>query len=178
MSKSVETPDYGRWSEKGLPHKGWSYQGVEDLGDLIGACEMCGRSIRYVHYVSHDDVDETLGVGCVCAEHLTEDRLTPSAREGGLRRRTTKLATLMKHDWYKTKKGYAVQVRGFRCTVYLYGKPPHEDWWTFVFSPKSSENGKPVFSDMVYKSLEGAKRACFDKLIEVKEQAKRGRDGT
>ena len=60
--------DLGKWSQPGVPHKGWQFRDFEDLGDLIGLCEMCEtRPIRYVHYMEHPDYGAVLGIGSDCA---------------------------------------------------------------------------------------------------------------
>jgi hypothetical protein len=42
----------GKWSQAGVPHRGWSCVGVEDLGAPEATCEMCEtQKIRYVHPV-------------------------------------------------------------------------------------------------------------------------------
>ena len=47
-----------RWNKADIPHKGWEYIGMEDLGEdaypgdsiPYEQCEMCGKEkIRYVH---------------------------------------------------------------------------------------------------------------------------------
>lgn len=59
-------------AEHGLipPKTGWEYCGDHDLEDLCGTCELCGSSIRYVFYVSHEDWP-TMEVGTVCCDNLT-----------------------------------------------------------------------------------------------------------
>ena len=71
---------YGRWSEPGLPHKGWICIDVIDLGEGASKlCEMCEHAdIRYVHYMAHEDYPQVLDVGCVCASHWK-----PTARRRG-----------------------------------------------------------------------------------------------
>lgn len=74
------------WSEPGMPHKGWVLEGVDDLEDLIGACEWCGTSLRYAHHLSHPDGYRSVA-GCSCAEKLTEDYTNPRRIEKALKRR-------------------------------------------------------------------------------------------
>jgi len=71
-----------RWEREGIPHKGWKEIGIEDLGEDLEfgddveyeQCEMCGQEkIRYVHVLQHSDFNGELRVGCVCAEHMTDD---------------------------------------------------------------------------------------------------------
>jgi hypothetical protein len=61
--------DMGKWSEPGVPHKGWVCLGVDDLGPgELMTCQMCMvAQIRYVHAMVHDDYPEKLLCGCVCA---------------------------------------------------------------------------------------------------------------
>jgi hypothetical protein len=88
----------GRWSEPGLPHKGWTCTNVEDLEDLIGSCEMCNTDIRYVHHMEHPDYPEALGVGCICAGHMEQnyeaarDRQREAEKATARRRRAAKRA--------------------------------------------------------------------------------------
>jgi len=169
MRIQEETPDFGRWSERGLPHKGWTWQNVEDLDEMMGRCDMCNRQIRYVHYITHDDVDEVMGVGCVCATHLTEDYVNPERREVSLRSRTIKLQTLMSKEWTVSPKGYTLKTRGYRCTVFQRTGGRYAGWWKYVIGPAKFGDGDSYFSDEIYKHLRGAKVACFTKLIELKE---------
>ena len=68
-----------RWNKPGIPHSGWSYIGVFDLGEPTGNCGMCNNSIRYVHTVNHAEYGE-LEVGVQCAEKMTDGN-GPEARE-------------------------------------------------------------------------------------------------
>lgn len=54
-----------------MPRNGWNCIGVSDLGDLVGACELCGTGIRYVYAVEHVAWG-ALAVGTVCCDHLTQ----------------------------------------------------------------------------------------------------------
>ena len=43
----------GKWSQAGVPHKGWIWVDIEDLGEPSATCEMCEtQEIRYVQYGS------------------------------------------------------------------------------------------------------------------------------
>lgn len=61
------------------PDTGWEYVGEEDLGDLIGNCELCDNSIRYVHYVQHEHWEQ-MGVGTHCCDNLTGTREAAEGR--------------------------------------------------------------------------------------------------
>jgi hypothetical protein len=80
----VERPR-GKWSDPGVPHKGWQCVGTEELDDLA-ICEMCETAeIRFAHHMQHPDYPAELTVGCHCAEHMEGDYVGPSAREAQLR---------------------------------------------------------------------------------------------
>jgi len=67
--------------EHGLiaPREGWDYLGEEDLGDLCGACELCGTEIRYVHFIDHPRW-YPMEVGCDCCDKLTHTDQAAEAR--------------------------------------------------------------------------------------------------
>lgn len=61
------------WNKKGVPHKDWKPVSVEDEGDDRFSCDMCGRTeVRWAHYMTHNNYNEIIKVGCVCAEKLVE----------------------------------------------------------------------------------------------------------
>lgn len=46
----------GKWSQRDVPHKGWTCVRVDDLGEPSVTCEMCEfQAIRYVHHMSHPE---------------------------------------------------------------------------------------------------------------------------
>ena len=69
------------------PNTGWEYVGEDDLGDLLGNCELCDTSIRYVHYVQHEHWEQ-MGVGTNCCDNLTGTQEATEYRKrlGRLRR--------------------------------------------------------------------------------------------
>lgn len=94
------------WSQKGLPHKGWIYCDVEDTGCLSSTCEMCGNTIRYVHYLSHPNCTMKIGVGCICAEKLTDDYVTPKEREKSVKKPPkAQLLKWVTNGWKISSKG-------------------------------------------------------------------------
>jgi len=69
-----------------VPHRGWICVSVDDLGTPDAVCEMCEtQEIRYVHHMEHPDYRESLGVGCICAQHMENDYEAPRRRERTLR---------------------------------------------------------------------------------------------
>lgn len=98
-----------RWNKEGLPHKGWRYVDVEDLGDGLAPgerinyeqCEICGNEkIRYVHILTHPEIDGNIRVGCDCASKLTDDYVNPQQRERDLKNRLNRKKNFAKQDWY------------------------------------------------------------------------------
>ena len=92
------------WKIPGVPHKGWSLDDVIDIREdgqakwetPYESCMMCGNEkIRFVHIVSHPEVDEDFRVGCVCAEKMTGDYINPERREKDLRNRASRRSNWM-----------------------------------------------------------------------------------
>lgn len=90
----------GKWRDAGVPHKGWNYLGCEDSGSLSMTCEMCEKEeIRHIHYVSHADYPTQLQVGCVCAEHLTDDYAGPRAAEAAVKQHRSRQKRFLNNGW-------------------------------------------------------------------------------
>jgi hypothetical protein len=69
-----------------LPRKGWVLLDTLDHGTANFTCENCGNvHIRYKHLLDHQGTGRRVLVGCVCAEHLTQDSTTPKLRERSLK---------------------------------------------------------------------------------------------
>ena len=76
----------GKWSQPGVPQRGWTCVDVDDLGEPSQLCEMCESvDIRFLHHMQHPDYSDILAVGCVCAEHMEQDYVRPKEREKRLR---------------------------------------------------------------------------------------------
>jgi len=88
-SESKANLHRGKWSEAGIPHKGWGCVGVTDLGpgeDNHTTCEMCeSAAIRYVHHMSHPEYPGILDVGCVCAGHMEGNYAAAVGRDRQMR---------------------------------------------------------------------------------------------
>ena len=96
-----------RWNKADIPHKGWEYIGMEDLGEDVypgdpipyEQCEMCGKEkIRYVHLLKHPDYDGEIRVGCDCASKMVCDYVTPQERERNLKNRVNRRKNFMKQE--------------------------------------------------------------------------------
>ncbi len=117
-----------RWSKEGIPHKGWEYVGVIDLGEDVcegdpipyESCEMCDQEkIRYVHILKHPDYVGEIHVGCDCASKMIEGYVSPTEIEKGLRNRTNRRKNFMKQKWIlKPENGnYTLKYKGEYITI-------------------------------------------------------------
>ena len=115
-----------RWDRPDVPHKGWTYKGMEDLGEDADSddipyeqCEMCGKErIRYVHILSHPEYGE-IRVGCVCASNMLDDYVNPQLHERNLKNRTNRRLNFMKQEWrLKPSTGnYSMKYKGEFITI-------------------------------------------------------------
>lgn len=94
------------------PDTGWEYVGEDDLGDLIGRCELCSTAIRYVHYVQHEHWEQ-MGVGTDCCGTLTGTREAAEAR-----RRMGRFRRFMSPErWRSDVRGKTTTYKGFEAVV-------------------------------------------------------------
>ena len=119
-TQSRPAMDRGKWSQQGVPHKGWQFCNLTDLGDLIGTCEMCEtQSIRYLHHMEHPDYDAVLGVGSVCAGHIEENYKAAQEREREAKSIAKRRMRWMKAPWKKSLKGNSyINRNGFNVVMY------------------------------------------------------------
>src|SRR5665647_1546165 len=96
----------GKWSQAGVPHRGWTCVDIEDLGRPLRSCEMCeSQIIRHVHFMEHPDNPEVLEVGCICAGHMEGDLVAAERREAGMRSRAGKRSRWLSRKWRVSAKG-------------------------------------------------------------------------
>jgi hypothetical protein len=159
----------GKWSQAGVPHHGWACVGVEDLGEPSQLCEMCESiEIRYVHSMEHPDYPETLGVGCICAEHMENDYINPTLREKRLRSKARRRPSWSKREWSVSAKGNPyLNTEGFNLTVFPSFDSKGQFWGLRVTHRAS---GVSQLGGRRYPSVESAKRASLDALIWAKEK--------
>src|SRR5438552_4145724 len=97
----------------GVPHKGWQLKEVVDLRDEDLAygeyadCQFCGQEqIRFVHILCHAQYSGDIRVGCMCAEQLTDDYVTPKRKESELRSRAGRRERWLRRKWNLSQKGH------------------------------------------------------------------------
>lgn len=159
----------GKWSQRGVPHKGWTCVGMEDLGDLVGVCEMCETTaIRYVHHMEHPDYPDVLGCGCICAGHMAQDKLAAESRE----RVTVNRANRRKHfldrvTWKISAKGNPhIKLDGYHVVVY----PARSGFNIFITDPRQ----KTFANKVAYPTMQRAQLAAFDAVMFLQDSQREG----
>lgn len=163
--------DRGKWSQPGAPHRGWVCVGIEDLEEPSQICEMCESvEIRYVHYMEHPNYSETLGVGCICAEHMEDDYVNPRRREKQLRSKSRRRQTWSKRQWRISAKGNPyLNTEGFNLTIFRESDQRGQFWGLRV---THRETGASQLGRRRYTSEDEAKKAALDALIWAKDHLK------
>jgi hypothetical protein len=158
----------GKWSQPGVPHKGWICVGDEDLGEPSEFCGMCESvEIRFVHFMEHPDYADILGVGCICSEHMAEDYVGPRLREAKLLSRVRRRKTWVKRPWKTSAMGNSyLNTEGFNLAVFKRLDPTGEHW---ALKVTHRESGQSQFGKRRYFSEEAAKSAALDALIWAKD---------
>lgn len=155
---------FGKWSEAGVPHRGWSCVDIEDIGAPDHICEMCERQeVRYVHHMQHPHYPNVLRCGCICAGHMEEDLARARRREtslrGAARRRR---AWPDRKAWTCTPKGNLhIRTDGYRVTVFQ-----KDGAWSAVISQPAT--GHKRFARRTYPTARVAQLASFDYLTFLK----------
>jgi len=154
----------GKWSQPGVPHKGWTCTGIDDLGAPEAVCEMCEtQSIRYVHYMTHPDYPEELGVGCVCAGYMEQDYEAARHRERSIKNAARRRSKWLNRAWKISAKGNPyLNTDGFNIVLYKRSKQ-----WSGIIT--NSETGDALHARRRYATLDEAKLAAFDAMIFLKQ---------
>ena len=152
----------------GVPHKGWTLKDVIDLhideccsyGDYED-CEFCGQEqIRYVHIISHPEYSKIIRVGCICAEHLTNDYVKPREIENKLRNRAARRQNWLKRKWKFSQKGsvYLKTKDGYHVGCFPVEEGKFKAWI-------GKRTGK-----LYHLTIDEAKLAIFDALEKIRKK--------
>ena len=154
----------GKWSQAGVPQRGWTCVGVEDLEEPSQICEMCESvEIRYTHLMEHPGYPDTLSVGCVCAEHMEQDYVRPREREKKLKGAARRRKSWASRVWRTSAKGNDyINTDGFNITVFRRGGK-----WALSISNR--DTGRAQMGSRNYMTEQAAKAAAFDSLIWAKD---------
>ena len=151
----------GKWSQPGVPHKGWACIDIEDLGSPTHICEMCeSQEVRFAHHMQHPDWPDVLVVGCICAGHMEGDLAGARARDTSMRNRSARRRNWLTRQWRVSAKGNPwVKADGYRVTVY-----PRGAGWavTIAFGDEPPEHSRRN-----YPTKDAAKLAAFDHITRV-----------
>jgi hypothetical protein len=159
---------FGKWSQAGVPHRGWSCIDTEDLGSPDLVCEMCERQdVRYVHYMQHPDYPSVLQCGCICAGHM-EENLTGAQRRDETMRSASRRRRAWpdRKSWKLSQKGnFYIKAEGYQVTVFQKGSA-----WSAVNSQPST--GFERFARRSYPTVRSAQLAAFDALMFLQSSRK------
>jgi hypothetical protein len=134
----------GKWTQPGIPQKGWTCVDIEDLSSPDHVCEMCEvQDVRYVHLMEHPDYGE-LRVGCICAGHMEENLVG---------------ARWLTREWQTSRVGNQyLNADGFNVVVFPVG-----DIWGARILDRETGRGRALKRPCV--TEKDAKLAAFDALI-------------
>lgn len=151
----------GKWSQKGVPHKGWVCINTEDLGGLTGTCEMCDSvSIRYTHYMMHPDYSEMLACGQVCAGHMSEDLLGAEKRDNTMKANAGRRKRFPhRKAWYRNQNGN-LQLKDDNLRITIFCRAG-KYWKAVVYNYRTD---KSYFTRDSFETVEDAQRAAFDTI--------------
>jgi len=154
----------GKWSQAGVPKKGWSCDDIEDKEDSRIMCEMCeDQEARFVHHMSHPDYPTSLAVGCVCAEHMENDYVRPKRREARLRNAASRRKSWRRRKWMVSAAGNPyLNAQGYNITVYERGD-------AFGVIVRHRETGQSKIGRKRFPSERAAKDAGLDALVWAEE---------
>ncbi len=130
------------------PKTGWEYIGDNDLGDLIGNCDLCGSNLRHQFFVFHENWG-TMEVGTYCCDSLTDTEIASNSIESKKRFEDRKKRFINSNRWKKQARRYLIKQN--KIYVSILGK-------NTGFSIKM--NG--ILGKAIYASLKEAKAKVFE----------------
>ena len=151
----------GKWSQAGVPHRGWSCVSIEDLGEPSAICGMCETmEIRFVHYMQHPDHDEDLACGCIRAGNMEGDLVGADRRDKRMRSASRRRITWPdRSGWHESQNGnLTIRANGFRVTVFSKNGQ-------FSALVKDAAEDAPVWARRTYPTVRAAQLAAFDQMI-------------
>jgi hypothetical protein len=161
----------GKWTQRGVPNKGWACVDIEDLGAPDHICEMCEtQEVGYVHTMEHSDYAEALRVGRICAGHMEEDLVGARKREDAFKASRGRRARWLTREWRTSRAGNEyLNTDGFNVVVY-----PVDNGWGARVRCRTREWERK--SRRLYATMEHAKLAAFGAMIIAKAACEGGED--
>lgn len=154
---------FGKWSHHGVPKKGWTCIGFEDLGEPASQCEMCeNQDIRYVHQMQHPDYPHILECGCVCASKMEENYTAALKRESDSKNLALRRRRWLTRKWKVSQSGnHYLKTDGFHIVVF-----PKGSKWSGMITRSST--GAGTQARRLYDTQDKAKLGAFDGMIWLK----------
>ena len=159
-----ETTANGKWTQPGVPHRGWRCVDIEERDAQDHLCEMCeARLVRFVHVMEHDGYDSVLRVGCVCAGYMEEDLVEARRREVSFKNDRSRRTRWLSRAWHVSAAGndFLNTNDGFNIAVFRKGVI----WGARV---EHRESGYSRSSKRPYETADAAKLAAFDAMLGMK----------
>lgn len=157
----------GKWSQTGVPHRGWCCIDIDDVGDDFHICQMCEvQPVRYVHTMEHPDYPDTLDVGCVCAGNMEQDYHAARTREARFKQTKKRRQRWLEQHWRTSASGndYINTKDGFNVVIFR----SRGVFWSGRIVHRPS--GERMFARHRYRTAEQAKLAAFDGMLEMKHK--------
>jgi len=147
---------------EGWPRTGWLLVATTDNATAEFACENCGYPhVRYEHELTNRKSGQRVRVGCVCAEHLTQDFTGPKLRERALRSRAGRRMRWPTLNWRLSAKGNLYLKKSGMVIVLKQGP---RGGWAVSYKHQDSLDSGWVHLPAWHGTPEGAKLAAFDAL--------------
>lgn len=154
----------GKWSQVGVPHKGWvcidEYDTFEALGeDNFETCGMCeSAQVRFVHVMENERYDGQLSCGCICAGHMAEDLQSAETRDKQMR------AKAGRRDHFPVRKGWKTSAKG---TPYIKVDGYHlmvvsKRDGSFAVGASRPGASETIWGKKRYATIDAAQKGCFD----------------
>ncbi len=175
VTEEIPLRSRGKWSQRGVPHKGWDCIGVTDLREEERSyitCQMCeSQTIRFVHLMVHPHYEEVLQCGRDCAGHMEEDLRRSEMRHANIKKKAARRKGFAdRKGWkYSAKGNPHITVEGYHCLVAT------RDGGFCIGIGMSNGGVKKIWGSRVYASRDVAKEACFDALQYMKSRPQQDR---
>jgi hypothetical protein len=148
-----------------LPRKGWVWAGINDNEAGNFKCQNCHfPHVRYEHELKNNKTGLRITVGCVCAQHLTDDFTNPKLRERDLKGRAGRRWRWPTLNWRFSGKGNLYLKKSGKVIVLRRG--PHGGW-AVSYASKDSFDPEWISVGGWYDSADEAKLAAFDSIYPV-----------
>ncbi len=143
------------------PDFGWEYDGMEDLEDECGECDLCGTSLRYEHHIYHKKWGYMV-VGCECADRLTRTK-EAAEKEKKYKALLGKRNRFVKSPkWKQRKNGNFISLDGYHIQIWENKDFERKSYFIIGITfqlPNCSYDS--IIGKQKFHTLESAKRHIF-----------------